>query len=50
MDHLYQLLCIPKPPALSFKDLNNGNYNQFLEKVNILVNIALVFDVETNIL
>lgn len=32
MDHLYQLLCIPKPPALSFKDLNNGNYNQFLEK------------------
>ncbi|CAO3657274.1 unnamed protein product [Mucor hiemalis] len=32
MDHLYQLLCIPKPPALNFKDLNNGNYNQFLEK------------------
>lgn len=32
MDHLYQLFCIPKPPALSVKDFDNANYNQFLEK------------------
>ncbi|KAI7890252.1 uncharacterized protein EV154DRAFT_552433 [Mucor mucedo] len=32
MDHIYQLLCIPRAPSLSIKDFNNGNYNQFLEK------------------
>lgn len=34
MDTLYQLLCAPKGPTLTNQDLNNGNYNQFLEKVD----------------
>ncbi|KAL7311318.1 hypothetical protein PS15m_009096 [Mucor circinelloides] len=31
MDHLYQLLCIPKAPSLQISDLKTGNFNQFLD-------------------
>ncbi|RCI07031.1 Mitochondrial cardiolipin hydrolase [Rhizopus stolonifer] len=30
MDHLYQLLCIPKPPRVQLSDLKSGNFDQFL--------------------
>ncbi|CEG76273.1 hypothetical protein RMATCC62417_11191 [Rhizopus microsporus] len=32
MDQLYQLFCIPKPPALSIKDFKDNNFNAFLDK------------------
>lgn len=31
MDHLYQLLCIPKAPSIQISDLKTGNFNQFLD-------------------
>lgn len=30
MEHLYQLLCVPKSPSISINDLKSGNLDQFL--------------------